>query len=147
MRSKTLQLFTDIDQEMMVVWSILRRLIGHPIKVEGYRLERIDYHNRNEGAAAEIVSNMSKNGATNDDIAREICNYRNQSRINAYIDSNGNITNINGYNAALERAKINSYENLIAGGKTPEQIIKSATKGNPAMDACTGLYDDYFDSY
>ena len=72
---------------------------------------------------------------------------RNQSRINAYIDSNGNIKNIDGYNAAVVRAEKNSYENLIQSGKTPEQIIKSAIKGKPAMDACTGLYDAYFNTY
>ena len=52
-----------------------------------------------------------------------------------------------GYINALERAEAKSYQNLIESGKTPEQIIKSATKGNPAMDACLGLYDDYFDTY
>ena len=40
-----------------------------------------------------------------------------------------------------------SYENLIKSGKTPDDIIRTATKGNPAMDACTGLYDDYYDTY
>ena len=118
-----------------------------PIAVEGYRQERIAYHNRNEGAAQQIVSDMTAEGASIEDIARTVNEYRNQSRINAYIDSNGNIKNIDGYKAALERAEINSYENLLQRGKTPEEIIKSATKGNPAMDACTGLYDEYFDTY
>lgn len=90
---------------------------------------------------------MTAEGSSLEDIARAVNEYRNQSRINAYIDSNGNIKNIDGYNAALVRAKKNSYENLIQSGKTSEQIIKSAMKGNPAMDACTGLYDVYFDTY
>ena len=119
----------------------------NPIAVEGYRQDRIAYHNRNEGTAQQIVSNMKAEGASTEDIARAVNEYRNQSRINAYIDSNGNIKNMDGYNAALARAEKNSYENLIQNGRTPEQIIKSATKGNPAMDACTGLYDEYFDTY
>ena len=118
-----------------------------PIAVEGYRQERIAYHNRNEGAAQQIVSDMTAEGASLEDIARTVNDYRNQSRIDAYIDSNGNIKNIDGYKAALDRAEINSYENLLQRGKRPEEIIKSATKGNPAMDACTGLYDEYFDTY
>lgn len=118
-----------------------------PIAVAGYRQDRIAYHNRNEGTAQQIVSNMTAEGASLEDIARAVNEYRNKSRINAYIDSNGNIKNIDGYNAALVRVEKNSYENLIQRGKTPEQIIKSATKGNPAMDACTGLYDEYFDTY
>ena len=54
---------------------------------------------------------------------------------------------MNGYNNALERAQIRSYENLIKAGKSPEEIIKSAIKGCPGMDACTGLYDEYYDTY
>ncbi len=94
-----------------------------------------------------MVSKMEAEGASVEDIARAVNEYRNQSRISAYIDVNGKIKNIDGYNAALVRAEKNSYENLIQSGKTPEQIIKSATKGNPAMDACTGLYDEYFATY
>ncbi len=118
-----------------------------PIAVEGYRQDRIAYHNRNEGAARQIVLDMTAKGTSVEDIAREICEYRNQSRISAYFNSDGSIKNMNGYQAALIRAEKNSYDNLIKTGKTPEQIIKSATKGNPAMDACTGLYDEYFDTY
>lgn len=118
-----------------------------PIAVEEYRQNRIAYHNRNEGAAQKIVSEMTLEGASTEEIARTVNEYRNQSRLNAYIDSNGNVNNIDGYNAALARAEKNSYENLIKKGKTPEQIIESAIKGNPAMDACTGLYDIYFDRY
>lgn len=118
-----------------------------PAAVEIYRQNRIAYHNRNEGAAQQIVSDMTAKGASVEEIAKAACEYRNQSRISAYLDFEGNIINIDGYNAALLRAESNSYDNLIQRGKTPEQIIKTATKGNPAMDACTGLYDEYFDTY
>ncbi|WP_155839010.1 hypothetical protein [Butyrivibrio sp. LB2008] len=47
----------------------------------------------------------------------------------------------------MERAKLKSYKNLIKAGKTPEEIIQTATKGCPGMDACTGLYDEYYDTY
>ena len=33
------------------------------------------------------------------------------------------------------------------GGKTPEQIIESSTRTNPAMDGCVGLYDQNYDTY
>ena len=80
-----------------------------PIAVEGYRQDRIAYHNRNEGAAQQIVSNMTAEGEITEDIARAVNEYRNQSRINAYIDSNGNIKNIDGYNAALARACLKNH--------------------------------------
>ena len=130
----SLSMFADAD------WN-------NPIAVEGYKRDRIAYHNRNEGAAIQIVKEMSAKGASTEDIARAVNQYRNQSRLNAYIDSDGNIINPKGYNAALERMELRSYDNLIKQGKTPEQIIESATRGNPAMDACVGLYDEYFDSY
>ena len=120
---------------------------NNTIAVEGYRQDRIAYHNRNEGAAQRFISNMFLNGSTTEEVAKAVNQYRNQSRINSFIDTDGNIKNMDGYKAALVRAEKNSYENLIKRGKTPEQIIKSATKGNPAMDACTGLYDVYYDTY
>lgn len=67
--------------------------------------------------------------------------------MNSYIDVNGNITDYDGYAAALERMTTRSYEALIQSGKTPEQIISSSTRTNPAMDAIVGLYDENFDTY
>lgn len=48
---------------------------------------------------------MTLEGASTEEIARTVNEYRNQSRLNAYIDSNGNVNNIDGYNAALARAE------------------------------------------
>ena len=117
-----------------------------PVEVAKYRKMRIAYHMKNEGGAQLIVSKMTKKGATKEEIARAVCDFRNQSRINAYIDENGNIFDVNGYRNALHRAEVRSYDNLIKR-KTPEEIIKSATKGDPAMDACCGLYDEYYHTY
>ena len=50
----------------------------NPIAVEGYRQDRIAYHNRNEGAAQEMVSSMSSEGSSTEDIARAVNEYRNQ---------------------------------------------------------------------
>lgn len=118
-----------------------------PVAVEGYRQERIEYHNRNEAGAQRIVKEMTAAGASIEDIAIKVNEYRNQSRIDAFVNPDGSISDMNGYNNALERAQIRSYENLIKAGKSPEEIIKSAIKGCPGMDACTGLYDEYYDTY
>ena len=40
-----------------------------------------------------------------------------------------------------------SYDALISSGKTPEEIINSSMRTNPAMDACVGLFDQNFDTY
>ena len=46
---------------------------------------------------------------------------------------------------ALAHSK--TYDDLVGEGKTPEDIIESAIRANPGMDACTGLYDEYFETY
>lgn len=93
----------------------------------------------------KLVSEMRNQGNTDEQIARAVSEYRNKSRLSSYMDDNGNIVNPSGYNQALSHCK--SYEDLIKEGKTDKGIIESATRGNPAMDACTGLYDDYYDTY
>ena len=116
-----------------------------PAYVERARQDRIAYHERNEVDVTRIVSEMRDQGGTNEQIARAVSEYRNQSRLSSYMDDSGNVTDPSGYNQALSHCK--SYEDLIKGGKTDKEIIESATRGNPAMDACTGLYDDYYDTY
>lgn len=73
--------------------------------MEGYRQDRIAYHNRNEGAAQEMVKSMFSEGASVEDVTRAVSQYRNESRISSYIDLNGSIKNIEGYEAVLARAK------------------------------------------
>ncbi len=114
--------------------------------VENARLERLDYIAKDR-AISQLVSDMKKQGYSTEDIARAACDYRNQTRLNSYIDSNGKIIDADGYAVALERMTTRSYDALIQSGKTPEQIIGSSTRTNPAMDACVGLYDDNFNTY
>ena len=116
-----------------------------PDYVERARQNRIEYHERNEETVMKLVSEMRNQGNTDEQIARAVSEYRNKSRLSSYMDDNGNIVNPSGYNQALSHCK--SYEDLIKKGKTDKGIIESATRGNPAMDACTGLYDDYYDTY
>jgi hypothetical protein len=94
-----------------------------------------------------MIAEMKNNGCSTEEMARAACNYRNQTRLNSYLDSKGNIIDQNGYNAALERMKTRSYEALRSSGKTPEEIISSSMRTNPAMDACVGLYDQNFKTY
>ena len=128
----------------------------NPISVAKYRADRIDYHVRNEEVIKQMYKDMTADGRATEEIAMAVNEFRNQSRINAYLDSNGNVKagKEEGYAAALRRKEENSYERLIAGTrdetgkiikppKTPEEIIISAMRGNPGMDACTGLTDLY----
>lgn len=47
----------------------------------------------------------------------------------------------------IKRIQTRSYDAIIQSGKTPEQIISSSTRTNPAMDAIVGLYDENYDTY
>ncbi len=117
-----------------------------PVMVEDNRIKRIKYH-EDTAKYRDIVNDMTAKGASTEEIAQTVCDCRNQTRINSYINPDGSISNEAGYRAALKRAESNSYENLIKRGKTPEDIIESACRSNPAADACLGLYDDYFNTY
>lgn len=118
---------------------------SNPEYVEQARQSRIEYHNRNESGTARLVSEMQNQGYTNEEIARAVSEYRNQSRLSAYVDSAGNIIDKEGYEQAISHIK--TYEDLIREGKTDIDIIQSATRGNPGMDACTGLHDEYYNTY
>ncbi len=118
---------------------------SNPDFVEGLRQDRISYHNRNEVGVLELISKMRNQGYTDDQVVRAVVEYRNQSRLSSYLDAKGNVIDQEGYAQALAHCK--TYEQLRAEGKTNEAIIKSATRGNPGMDASTGLYDDYCDQY
>ncbi len=119
---------------------------SNPDKVAEYRQTRLQYI-QEDMDIIDIVSEMKKNGCTIEEMAEAACNKRNITRLNSYIDSNGNITNQAGYEAALERMNTRSYDALIKSGKTPQQILESSMRTNPAMDACVGLYDENFHTY
>jgi len=96
----------------------------------------------------EKVAEMRDNGYSVEEIAQTACDMSNEIRLKIYLDSEGNIINQAGYEAALERQNTTrSYSALIESGKAPEQIIESSTRTNPAMDACVGLYDQNYDTY
>jgi hypothetical protein len=118
---------------------------SNPDYVKKARQKRINYHEKNEAGILELITSMRNQGYSDEQIVRAVVDLRNQSRLSSYLDAKGNIIDHDGYAQALAHCK--TYEQLRAEGKTNENIIKSATRGNPGMDASTGLYDDYYDQY
>lgn len=93
---------------------------------------------------------MRADGHSDVEIAKTLVEKRNANRLSSYIDENGKISDIELYNQAKEHCV--TYEQLKHGingnpGKSDLQIIESAMKGNEGMDACCGLYDDYYYTY
>ncbi len=119
---------------------------SNPEFVENAKQKRLQYI-EDDKAIYDVIAEMKNNGCSTEEMARAACDYRNQTRLNSYLDSDGHVIDQNGYNAALERMQTRSYDALISSGKTPEEIINSSMRTNPAMDACVGLYDQNFDIY
>ncbi|GKX28601.1 hypothetical protein SH1V18_10810 [Vallitalea longa] len=118
-----------------------------PEQVAGKRAERIKYHQKNDNIFNRIKE-MKNQGATTEEIATEAVNMRNQNRLDSYVD------NPQGLSAAMEH-NINVYGNT--NGATPEflfkkygswdTVLQKTISANPGMDACLGLYDDYYYLY
>lgn len=117
-----------------------------PVKVEGYQKERLTYIAKDK-EITDIIIKMKAANKSPVEIAKSVCDFRNQTRLQSYINEDGTIKNMEGYKGALERCKTRSYESLIKQGKTPEEIIESSVRTNPAMDACCGLYDTNYETY
>ncbi len=112
------------------------------MKVSEWKAERIRYH---EGVTDRLNALMLADMPL-EQKARAAAAVRNEARINSYVDANGNITDRNGYDNAVARAKKYTYEYLVGRGNSDAEIIESAYDTNQGMDACLGLYDTYFSS-
>lgn len=116
-----------------------------PDIVEAYRQNRVKYHKDNDENII-IEKQMRLQGKSDEEIARMLVNRRNQNRLNSYLDEKGNILDMEKYNQALEHCKDYEYLRNVKG-KTDLEIIESSVRGNPGFDACTGLYDMFYDTY
>ncbi|HBF36802.1 MAG TPA: hypothetical protein DDW50_05730 [Firmicutes bacterium] len=125
----SLKIFADRD------WS-------DPKFVAEARAKRIAYHLENEKAVKEISSLRSQ--YSDEQVARILVDRRNETRLNSYMQD-GKVIDQAGYDQAKQHSK--TYEQLRKEGKSDIDIINSSIRGNPGMDACTGLYDDYIDTY
>ena len=115
--------------------------------VEKGRQERIAYHQSLE-SMYDLLDEMTKNGKSVEEIARAISAKRNQIRLDAYKDDP----------EGLEKLKARNLEKYgHEEGPLPdelyeqygswEKVIEKAFSANSGMDACLGLYDDYYPLY
>ena len=118
-----------------------------PETVEKGRQERIAYHQSLESMYT-MLNEMTAEGKTVEEIARAVSTKRNQIRMDAYKDDPEGL-------AALKERNLNLYGH--EEGPTPdemyqkygswEMVITKAFSANSGMDACLGLYDNYYDLY
>lgn len=118
-----------------------------PATVEAGRQQRIAYHQ----SLAELyvmADQMRASGNNSEEIARAVSTRRNEMRLEAYKDDPEGLAKAKARNLEL-------YGN--ENGGTPEffynlygsweKVIEKSMSVNSGMDACTGLYDDYYDLY
>ena len=97
-----------------------------------------------------LVEKMRSKGASIEDIARVANEQRNRNRLQSYIDKG----NMSGYEKVVE-SNMKNFKNEL--GMTAEQayekygsweiVLEKAMSANAGMDACCGLYDDFYHLY
>ena len=115
--------------------------------VEAGRQERIAYHESLE-SMYDILKEMTADGKSTEEIARAVSARRNEIRLEAYADDPENL-------AKLKARNLEKYGH--EEGPLPDElyeqygswdvVINKAFSTNSGMDACLGLYDEYYDVY
>ena len=111
-------------------------------QVEAGRREREEYH-ESFSTLYRTIEDMLGQGRNVEEIARAVSKARNEIRLASY----------DGDPEGLAKVKESNLEE----GPTPDQlhekygswqtVVEKALSSNPGMDACLGLYDEYYDTY
>ncbi len=112
--------------------------------VEEVREERRAYHESLD-SMTEILYRMRTEGASIEEMARAVSEERNRLRLESYNDDPEGL-------AAIRESNLKTYGR--EEGPTPEQlfekygswetVMQKAFGPNMGMDACCGLYDEYY---
>lgn len=130
----SLTIYTDAD------WS-------DPDIVEAGRKERIAYHESLE-SMYDMLKQMLKEGKSTEEIARALSTRRNEIRLESYKNNPVKL-------ASVKQRNLEKYgheegplpDELYEQYGSWERVIEKAFSANAGMDACLGLYDDYYDIY
>lgn len=130
----SLKLYADAD------WS-------DPAVVEQGRQDRIAYHQSIE-AMYDILEDMTAEGKSTEEIARAVSTKRNEIRLASYDNDPEGL-------AKLKARNLEKYgheegplpDELYEQYGSWEIVLEKAFSVNAGMDACLGLYDDYYAVY
>ena len=119
----------------------------NPEQVAAARQERIEYHER-EDELYQIIEKMLSENKSTEEIARAVSKRRNELRLENYKDDPEGL-------ARVKKSNLDTYgdengptiEWLLEKYGTWEKILDKALSSNPGMDACLGLYDDFYYTY
>ncbi len=115
--------------------------------VEKGRQERIAYH-ESMAELYRMIEEMLGEAKNVEEIARAVSQRRNEIRLESYKDDPEGLK-------AVKESNLETYGNEF--GPTADSlyekygswqtVLEKALSSNPGMDACLGLYDDYYDTY
>ncbi len=118
-----------------------------PEAVASYKQNRLEYF-YSYSQMYDMLDEMTAEGRSTEEIARAVSTKHNELRIASY---DGNPEGL----AALKQRNLEKYGH--EDGPTPDElyekygsweiVIEKAFTHNCGMDACVGLYDDYYDYY
>lgn len=116
-------------------------------EVEAGRREREEYH-ESFSTLYRTIEDMLGQGKNVEEIARAVSKTRNEIRLASY---DGDPEGL----AKVKESNLQTYGQ--EEGPTPDQlhekygswqtVVEKALSSNPGMDACLGLYDEYYDTY
>ncbi|MBO4353715.1 MAG: hypothetical protein J5860_02120, partial [Clostridia bacterium] len=115
-----------------------------PEVVERGRQERIEYHKSLE-TMYELLETMRAEGKSTEEIARAVSAKRNELRLAAYENDPEGLAVVKARN--LEKFGHEEgplADEVYAETGSWEMVIAKAFTANSGMDACLGLYDDYY---
>ncbi len=118
-----------------------------PEAVEQGRQERIAYH-ESLGSLYEMLYEMTSEGKSTEEIACAVSTRRNELRMEFYENDPEGLE-------TLKERNLEKYgheegplpEELFEKYGSWETVIDKAFSPNAGMDACLGLYDDYYETY
>ncbi len=116
-----------------------------PVAVAAAKKSREEYHAQND-ATYRLIESLLAEGKNVETIARAVSKRRNELRIESYKNDPEGL-------AMLKRSNLDTYGNeegptadsLYAKYGSWQTVIEKALSANAGMDACLGLYDEYYD--
>jgi hypothetical protein len=116
-----------------------------PVAVAEAKKAREEYHKKND-EAYRLIESLLAQGKDVETIARAVSKRRNELRIESYKNDPEGL-------ALLKRSNMETYGNeegptadsLYERYGSWQTVIEKALSANAGMDACLGLYDEYYD--
>ena len=111
------------------------------------RSSRLEYHQQ-ESQLITILWKMKNEGKNMEEIARAVSGRRNELRLEAYEGDPEGL-------ARVKKSNLETYGNedgptaefLFEKYRSWQTVLEKAFSTNPGMDACLGMYDDYYETY